>query len=304
MTSRGMHLSRFVQDTIAGMSLTTELARKRDQALEILRGGLVKGGKLAVAFSGGVDSTLLLKLAVVALGAEKVVAVTARSESLPQDELEACRRLARTIGARLVELRTNELAKPGYVENSPQRCYHCKSELFETLDRELRARGEIEAVAYGLTADDLGEFRPGMKAAAEHKAIRPLADSGLHKDEIRALSKDYGLETWDKPAMACLASRIPYGSPVTAEKLSQVERAEMLLRSLGFRELRVRHHDETARIELAAQEISRAAASPVREQIAQGLRALGFKFVTLDLEGFRSGRMNESLAEPRRLPVS
>ncbi|MEZ0229855.1 MAG: ATP-dependent sacrificial sulfur transferase LarE [Planctomycetota bacterium] len=286
------------------MSVTTELESKRERALEILRGSLVRGGKLAVAFSGGVDSTLLLKLAATALPADSVLAVTARSESLPQDELEACRRLARTIGVRLIELRTNELARPGYVENSGQRCYHCKSELFDTLDRELKAREEIEAVAYGLTADDLGEFRPGMKAAFEHKVLRPLADSGLGKQEIRALSRDYGLETWDKPAMACLASRIPYGSPVTAEKLSQVERAEMLLRSLGFRELRVRHHDETARIELSAEEISRAAANPVRDRIAQGLRALGFKFITLDLEGFRSGRMNETLGEPRRLPVT
>lgn len=281
-----------------------ELERKRDRALAILKGGRTKGGKVAVAFSGGVDSTLLLKLAAVALGPENVLAVTARSESLPQDELDACRRNAGAIGVRLIELRTNELARPGYVENSPQRCYHCKSELFETLDRELKQRGEIESVAYGLTADDLGEFRPGMKAAAEHQVLRPLADAGLGKEEIRALSKSYGLETWDKPAMACLASRIPYGSPVTAEKLSQVEKAEKLLRQLGFRELRVRHHDTTARIELAAQEISRAASSPVREQIANGLRELGFKFVTLDLEGFRSGRLNEGLAEPRRLPVS
>jgi uncharacterized protein len=280
------------------------LERKRENVLEQLRGSLPGEGKLAVAFSGGVDSTLLLKLAAVALGESRVLAVTARSESLPQDELDACRRLAGSIGVRLVELRTNELAREGYVENSPQRCYHCKTELFETIEKEVSSREEIKAVAYGLTADDLGEFRPGMRAASEHKILRPLADAGLGKAEIRELSKAYGLETWDKPAMACLASRIPYGSPVTAEKLSQVEQAERLLRSLGFRELRVRHHGETARLELGADEISRAAVSPVREQIAQGLRALGFQFVTLDLEGFRSGRLNEGLAQPRRLPVS
>jgi uncharacterized protein len=280
------------------------LDRKEAAALAILANALPRGGKLAVAFSGGVDSTLLLKLASLALPPERVVAVTARSESLPADELEACRRIAAAIGVRLVELRTNELARPGYVENSPQRCYHCKSELFETLGRELATREEIEATAYGLTADDLGEFRPGMKAASEHAVLRPLADAGLGKDEIRALSKRHGLETWDKPAMACLASRIPYGQPVTAEKLSQVERAEALLRRLGFRELRVRHHGETARIELAAQEIARAAAAPVRDEIASGLRALGFRFVTLDLEGFRSGRLNEGVVQPTRLPVS
>jgi len=279
-----------------------DLERKRDLVLAALARGVPKGGKLAVAFSGGVDSTLLLKMAAVALGPERVVAVTARSESLPASELEACRRIARALSVELRELRTNELARPGYVENSPQRCYHCKTELFETIDREIK--GDVEAVAYGLTADDLGEFRPGMRAATEHGALKPLADAGLGKAEIRELSRHYGLETWDKPAMACLASRIPYGSPVTAEKLSQVEQAEALLRELGFRELRVRHHGDVARIEIGEAEIPRIL--PVRERIASSFRALGFKFVTLDLEGFRSGRMNEGVvaSQPRRLPVS
>jgi uncharacterized protein len=278
--------------------LPLALARKRDRAIESLRAGLPPGPeKLAVAFSGGVDSTLLLELAATALGKDRVVAVTARSESLPEAELAACRRIAAAIGTRLIEIRTHELDREGYVENSPQRCYHCKSELFETLDRELATLEGIAAVAYGATADDLaeGQHRPGTRAASERGVLRPLADAGLGKSEIRHLSRYYGLETWDKPQMACLASRIPYGQPVTAEKLSQVERAEAVLRGLGFRDVRVRHHGEWARIELGESELPRAVASPARETIARELRALGFKFVTLDLEGFRSGRLNEGV---------
>jgi uncharacterized protein len=298
------------------VALSEPLERKRLAVLKSLEealGSPSRPGSLAVAFSGGVDSTLLLKLAALALGPSRVVAITARSESLPAEELAACRRLAATIGTKLIELRTNELSRKGYAENSPDRCYHCKAELFETLDRELATREGIAATAYGLTADDLapGEHRPGMRAASEHGILRPLADAGLSKAEIRELSRFYGLETWDKPAMACLASRIPYGQPVTKEKLSQVERAEALLRSLGFRELRVRHHQgtggaagDTARLELAPAEIARAASSPAREAIARGLRELGFKFVTLDLEGFRSGRLNEGVVLDRPHAVS
>lgn len=285
-------------------TIAEPLARKRGEVVAALRAALPGPGRLAVAFSGGVDSTLLLALAVEALGKDRVVAITARSESLPDDELEACRRIARSIGAPLVEVRTRELERPGYVENSPDRCYHCKSELFDTIDREVKARADVRVVAYGATADDLGEHRPGMRAASEHGVIRPLADCALGKAEIRELSKDLGLETWDKPAMACLASRIPYGDPVTAAKLAQVEKSEAHLRALGFRELRVRHHGAIARIELAAAEIARAVER--REEIARGLRAQGFEFVVLDLEGFRSGRMNEAFLrrdEPRRLPI-
>ena len=283
--------------------LSPELASKHERALELLRAALPAGpGKLAVAFSGGVDSTLLLKLAAVALTPDRVVAVTARSESLPQDELDACQRVAAKVGARLLLVRTHELERPGYVENSTNRCYHCKTELFETLDRELAQIEGIRVVAYGAIADDLaeGQHRPGMRAATEHGVIRPLADAGLWKSDVRELSKFYALETWDKPQMACLASRIPYGQAVTAEKLSQVERAEAVLRGLGFRDLRVRHHGEFARIEVGASELSRAVSSPVRETIARELRALGFRFVTLDLEGFRSGRLNEGVLSTKK----
>ena len=284
-------------------AISPDLAHKRDRALDLLRAAVPPGpGKLAVAFSGGVDSTLLLQLAVTALGPERVVAVTARSESLPADELAACERIARSLGTKLSLVRTHELSRPGYVENSPGRCYHCKTELFETLEREVARLEGIVAVAYGAIADDLaeGQHRPGMRAATEHGVLRPLADAGLWKAEVRELSRAYGLETSDKPQMACLASRIPYGQPVTAQKLSRVEQAEALLRQLGFRELRVRHHTDAgggdwARLELAESELPRAAASPVRETIARELRRIGFKFVTLDLEGFRSGRLNEGV---------
>lgn len=282
----------------------TSLEQKRRAALQAMQTA-VPDGRLVVAFSGGVDSTLLLALACEALGPERVVAVTARSESLAQDELTACRRIAARLDVRLVLLVTREMARAGYRENGPDRCYHCKTELFERIEEEVLATEDARAVAYGATADDVGDHRPGMQAAREHRVLAPLLDAGLTKAEIRALSSGLGLETWDKPAQPCLASRIPYGQAVTPVKLRRIDEAEALVRSLGFGELRVRYHgadDEAmARIEVPQADVARLIEPEVREAITRALRAIGFRYVVVDLEGFRSGRLNEAL---RRLPAA
>lgn len=279
------------------------VAGKRARVLEALRAAAPAPARLAVAFSGGVDSTLLLALAAEALGPDRVLAVTARSESLAEDERGACERLAGALGVRLLFIETRELARAGYRQNGPDRCYHCKTELFELIDRDVLAQQGCAAVAYGVTADDLGDHRPGMRAAAEHRVLGPLADAGLGKAEIRALSRELGLETWDKPAQPCLASRIPYGQAVTPEKLSRIDRAEAAVRALGFRELRVRHHGEApeliARVEVPSADIDRLVAA--RADVVRALEPLGFQFVVVDLEGFRSGRLNGAL---RKLPVA
>lgn len=276
--------------------------QKAEAARAALRAAVPAPGRLAVAFSGGVDSSILLALACEALGAERVVAVTARSESLATDELAACRRVAGALGVTLHVLETRELAREGYRLNGPDRCYHCKTELFEAIDaRVLRVSG-CAAVAYGATADDVGDHRPGMRAAAEHGVLAPLLDAGLGKAELRALSRARGLETWDKPAQPCLASRIPYGQEVTREALQRVELAEAAVRSLGFRELRVRHLDSSqrpvARVEVPTADLARLAARA--DEVRASLLPLGFVDVRIDPEGLRSGRLNEGL---RRLPA-
>lgn len=282
---------------------STTLDDKRRHALRAIELAAGPTGRLAVAFSGGVDSSLLLALACEALGPERVLAVTARSESLASDELAACRRVADALGVRLLLLATRELERAGYRENGPDRCYHCKSELFDRIDHEVLEAEGITAVAYGATADDVGDHRPGMRAAREHGVVAPLLEAGLTKAEIRALSAALRLETWDKPAQPCLASRIPYGEPVTPMKLRRIEQAEAILRGLGFTELRVRHHggddDAMARIEVPLADLSMLLADDTREAVQRGLRALGFRYVVVDLEGFRPGRLNEAL---RRLP--
>jgi len=249
-------------------------------------------GRVVVAFSAGVDSTFLLALAVRVLGRENVLAVMGVSPSLASREREAGRRLARAIGAELLEIETGELADPRYAANPADRCFYCKSDLFARLQEVATARG-FGAIASGANADDTGDFRPGLRAGARIGVRSPLLEAGLTKADVRAASRALNLPTWNKPAMACLASRVPYGQAVTAEKLSRIERAEYAVRDLGFPECRVRDHDATARIEVPAADLPRAVAR--REAIVRAVKDLGYTYVALDLEGFRSGSMNEAL---------
>jgi uncharacterized protein len=262
-----------------------------ESKLDALRGIIGDMGSAVVAFSAGVDSTFVAAVAADVLG-DRALAVTGVSPSIPQSEVDEAKDLARLIGVRHVLLDTSEMDRPGYVENSPQRCYHCKTELYSLLE-EMAVRDGFDFVLDGCNMDDLGDHRPGRVAAAEHRVRSPLIEAGLTKTEIRELSKERGLPTWDKPAMACLSSRIPYGTPVTVEALDQVGAAEAFLRSLGFRQLRVRHHGDVARIEIEADVLP--AVLEHRERIVRRLKNLGYKYVTLDLAGFRSGSMNEAI---------
>jgi uncharacterized protein len=260
--------------------------------LEAMRAALRAHGSALVAFSGGVDSTFVLKVAVEELG-ERALAVTALSASVAPEEEREARELASRLGARHEVVSSNELANPSYAANPTNRCYFCKTELYELCEARRKELG-LAVVLDGFNADDFKDHRPGHKAAQEHRVSSPLAVAGLTKDEIRAWSQALGLPTWDKPQMACLASRIPYGTSVTRERLFQIAGAESELRRLGFRQFRVRYHQEVARLELAAEEYERFLDRAVRERVNEALKALGFKFVALDLEPFRSGRMNEA----------
>ncbi len=246
-------------------------------------------GSAMVAFSAGVDSTFVAAAAADVLG-ERAVAVTGVSPSIPASEVEEAKALAAQIGIRHVLLPTSEMDRPGYVENSPQRCYHCKTELYSLLE-EMAERDGIAYVLDGCNMDDLGDHRPGRVAAAEHRVRSPLIEAEMTKAEIRELSKERGLPTWDKPAMACLSSRIPYGTPVTIESLDQIGAAEAFLRGLGIRQLRVRHHNDVARIEVEPENLE--AVVQHRERIVRRLKNLGYKYVALDLAGFRSGSLNQ-----------
>jgi uncharacterized protein len=266
------------------------------ERLQAILGGM---DRALVAFSGGVDSTFLLKVAHMVLG-DEVLAVTASSETLPSAELEEAKTLARSMGATHRIIRTNELERPGYAENTAQRCYFCKTELYERLSalaRELR----YDTVLDGSNVDDLEDWRPGRKAAGEHKVRSPLQEAGLTKHNIRALSQDLDLPTWEKQSFACLSSRFPYGEKINVEKLKQVDAAENVLRSLQFTHFRVRHHGDIARLELGAYDFERLFRDDLlMEQVTQRLKALGYCYVTLDLEGYRSGSMNEPMLKRLR----
>ncbi len=270
---------------------SAEVLAKRDRLLAVLRP--LPG--VAVAFSGGIDSTVVARAAHEALG-ERAVAVTADSASVPRSELEEARRLAQLIGIRHRVVRTGEFTDPEYTRNDGGRCYHCKSELYDTMIELLPELG-VGVICSGANLDDLGDYRPGLKAAAERHIRHPLQEAEFTKADVRALAKAWGLPTWDKPASPCLSSRVAPGLPVTVERTGRIEAGEAYLRRLGLRDCRVRLHEgELARIEVPASEIAHLADPEVRDGLAHRFRELGFQFVTLDLEGFRSGSMNSLLS--------
>ncbi len=265
----------------------TELDLKREKLLETIRGY----GSCAVAFSGGIDSTVVAKAAQLALG-QRAVAVTGTSASLAAGELDEARRLAQLIGIRHEVISTDEFANPAYVQNASDRCYHCKTELYTHLEG-LAERLGVARVVNGANTDDLGDYRPGMNAASEHQVCSPLAECGFNKSDVRHLAAEWGLPNADKPASPCLSSRVAYGEEVTPERLAMIDAAEQFLRSLGLRTLRVRYHKgDVARLEVPAEAIASLSEPTTRSRLVAHLKSLGFKYVTLDLEGFRSGSLN------------
>jgi len=257
---------------------------------------LEKLPSLMVAFSGGVDSTFLLAVAADTLG-DRVTAVTASSTIQPVTDRERATAFTRELAIEHIVFDSDEKSIPGFAANTPDRCYHCKKALCVRLRQIAQEKG-ISHIAHAINIDDLSDYRPGIKAAEEMGLIAPLVDARLSKDEIRYLSKEMGLATWDKPSMACLASRIPYGTPITEENISMVGKAEKILADQGFRQYRVRHHGTVARIEVEEDEIARLTETALRKKIISKLKEIGFKHVALDLEGFRSGNMNRELEIP------
>jgi pyridinium-3,5-biscarboxylic acid mononucleotide sulfurtransferase len=264
--------------------------------LENLKTIIKKTDGAVVAFSGGVDSTLLLKVAHDILG-EKVLAITANSETYPKRELEAAKAFALSLGIRHIVIETLELEIDGFADNPPDRCYYCKHELFSKLTEIAKANG-MEYVFDGSNYDDRNDHRPGMRAAKQLGVVSPLKQAGMTKDDIREISKEFGLSTWNKPSFACLSSRFPYGTKITPEKLVVIGEAEDFIRDLGFTELRVRHHDNIARIEIGKADLERII--PYADKIVEKVKSLGFLYVTLDLAGFKTGSMNYTLAEDEK----
>lgn len=273
----------------AGSGVDERVLEAKQAALAAI---LRQCGSVVIGYSGGVDSVFLARFALDLLGPERVLAVTGASESYPQVQREMALECVRRFGIPHLEIGTGELSDPSYLANPSNRCYFCKTELWDRLGEVARARG-LAAVLDGSNADDAGDYRPGLQAAREHAVRSPLLEAGLSKAEIRILSARLGLPTWDQPAAPCLSSRLPYGLAVTVERLKQVERAEELLRERGLREFRVRHHGDVARIEAGAAESARVAGDAAA--IARELGALGFGRVLLDVEGYRRGALNEGL---------
>jgi uncharacterized protein len=270
--------------------------KDKQQALQTVLGEL---DRVVVAYSGGVDSSYLLKAAVDALGPENVLACISLGPSEPGNMYEKARKTATDIGAELMVIESAELDDPHFKANNADRCFHCKSHLCRALLDVAKERG-FAHVVFGANHDDLDDFRPGNKAMKVFGIRSPLAEAGLTKEEIRELSRQAGLSTAGQPSSPCLASRIPYGLEVTEQRLRQVDQAESVLRSLGFLEFRVRHHDTIARIEVRPQDIAKLAAEPIRSKVVEKLKSLGFQFITMDLQGFRSGSLNESLSDEQK----
>jgi len=264
------------------------------EKLAVLKENLIQAGSLAVSFSGGVDSTFLLKVAVDVLG-DQVIAVTAKSSTYPEREFREAEAFARQLGVRHIVIESEELEIEGFSENPVNRCYFCKHELFGKVVEIAKQYG-MRTVADGSNVDDIGDYRPGMQAVRELEVISPLKEAGMTKADIRKLSRAMGLPTWDKQAFACLASRFPYGQKITKEKLGMIDKAEQFLLDMGFRQVRVRHHGDLARIEVGSQEIGRFFNEELMGSVYNELKKIGFTYVSLDMKGYRTGSMNETLS--------